>query len=382
MKSSVIKKIFVTLATVLAIFMLFSVSAFAEDYGNFSYTPVTPENDEFEPYNEIAGYNAGDDATDTGVVIPDAIEDVPVTGIKASAFSGKENLTEVVIPDSVTIISNAAFYNCKNLKVVVIPDSVTYIGASAFQGCEALEYVIIGNGVKEIGDLAFKDCKALKSLDLGTSVETIGNGAFFGCDSLTKVYIPDSVKNIGSFAFGFVQDANAESAISGFTFYTSGNVAVGAYNAANTPASDDTSAEAVAFNFENNATRCADDAHTVSFANIRPATDAYEGLDIAQCADCYAVVTRPNTDIAPVDKGISSYISLIIGVVLVIAVVVYALMYVKKAKSNRAKAIAEYKEGKALSDMELKKNYDAKLEAKYQKKKAKQEKRLEIFKNN
>ena len=57
-------------------------------------------------------------------------------------------------------------------------------------------------------------------------------------------------------------------------------------------------------------------------------------------------------------------------------------MYVKKAKSNRAKAIAEYKEGKALSDMELKKNYDAKLEAKYQKKKAKQEKRLEIFKNN
>ncbi len=382
MKSSVIKKIFVTLASVLAVLMLFSVSAFAEDYGNFSYTPVKPENDEFEAYNEISGYNAGDDATETVVVIPDVIEDVPVTIIKASAFSGKENLTEVVIPDSITTISNAAFYNCKNLKVVIIPDSVTYIGESAFQGCEALEYVVIGKGVKEIGDLAFKNCKALKSLDLGKSVETIGNGAFFGCDSLVNVYIPDSVKNIGSFAFGFVQDGNAERAVNGFTFYTNANAAVGAYNAAHVTVSDDTTAEAAAFNFENNATRCADDEHKVSFANIRPATDVYEGLDIAQCADCHAVVTRPNTDIAPVDKGISAYISLIIGVVAVIVLVVFAVMYVKKSKMNREKAIAEYKAGKVLSDMELKKDYDAMLEAKYQKKRAKQEKRLEIFKNN
>ena len=382
MKSSVIKKIFVTLAVSLAIFMLFSVSAFAEDYGNFSYAAVTSEEGEFEPYNEISGYNAGDDSTDTVVVIPDAIEDVPVTGIRASAFKGKSNLTEVVIPDSVTSISNAAFADCKNLKVVIIPDSVTFIGDSAFQGCEALEYVVIGNGVKEIGDLAFKNCKALKSLDLGTSVETIGNGAFFGCESLVNVYVPDSVTAIGSLAFGFVQDGNDEAAISGFTFYSNGNEAVDTYNAANTVVSEDTTAEAAAFAVVNNATRCADDAHTVSFTNIRPATDSYEGLDIAQCADCYAVATRPNTEVAPVEKGLSSYISLIIGVVCVVLIVVFGLMYVKKSKAHREKAIAEYKAGKVLSDMELKKAHDAKLDAQYQKKRAKQEKRLEIFKNN
>lgn len=383
MKSSVIKKIFVALATVMAIFMLFSVTAFAEDYGNFSYTPVTPENDEFEAYNEISGYNAGDDATDTVVVLPDMIEDVPVTGISASAFSGKENLTEVIIPDSVTSISNAAFYNCKNLKIVVIPDSVTFIGDSAFQGCESLEYVIIGNGVKEIGDLAFKDCKALKSLDLGTSVETIGNGAFFGCDALTNVYVPASVKNIGSLAFGFVQNGNTESAVSGFAFFTDSNDALYDYNMKYSANDEDVSGVATsfsAFSITSKVTPCGDDAHAVSFANIRPATEAYEGLDIAQCSTCNAVVTRPNTELAPVDKGISAYISLILGVVAVIAVVVYAMMYVKKAKQNREKAIAEYKAGKTLSDMELKKKYDAKLEAKYQKKRAKQEKRLEIFK--
>ena len=380
MKSSVIKKVFVAFATVMAIVMLFSVTAFAEDYGNFSYTPVTPENDEFEPYHMISGFNAGDDATDTVVIIPDVIEDVPVTKINASAFKGKTNLTEVVIPNTVTTIANAAFMDCKNLKIVVIPDSVTYIGDSAFQGCEALEYVIIGNGVKEIGSLAFKDCKNLKFVDLGTTVETISSGAFFGCNALTEIYIPDSVKNIGSLAFGFVQDGNAESSVNGFAFYTNANTAIDVYNAANSASGEDVSEMAVTFAVNKGVKACGDDAHTASFVNIRPATDAYEGLDVAQCSTCKAVATRANTEVTPVEKGFSAYISLIIGVVAVAAVVVYALMYVKKSKKNREKAIAEYKAGKPLSDMELKEKYDAKMEAKYQKKRAKQEKRLEIFK--
>lgn len=383
MKSSVIKKIFMVLATAIAVFMLFSVSAFAEDYGNFSYTPVEPEEGEtFEAYNEISGYNAGDDVTDTVVVIPAAIEDVPVTKINASAFSGKENITEVVIPDSVTYIDNAAFYNCKSLKIVVIPDSVTYIGESAFQGCEALEYVIIGDGVKTIGDIAFKDCKALANVELGKSVESIGSGAFFGCEALKNVYVPASVKSIGSLAFGFVQGADVEDAVAGFTFHTEGNQAVYDYNAQYSVAEDVTGAATSmsAFGVISNVKPCADDAHTAEYVNIRPATDAYEGLDVANCSVCHGIVTRPNTDIAAVETGISQYISLIICVIAVIVVVAYALVYVKKSKAHREKAIAEYKAGKTLSDMELKKKQDAKLEAKYAKKRAKQEKRLEIFK--
>lgn len=382
MKSSVIKKILMTLAAMVAVFMLFSVTAFAEDYGNFSYTPVEPENEgDFEPYIEINSYNASDDATETVVTIPSAIEDVPVTTISASAFSGRDTLTEVIIPDSVTTISNAAFYNCTALKIVVIPDSVTLIGESAFQGCEALEYVIIGDGVKKIGDLAFKNCKSLKSLDLGNTVEAIGNGAFYGCEALEAVSVPASVKNIGSLAFGFVQNGDAEAAVSGFSFYANENAAVEAYNAENSAVSGDTSAVAAAFNIKSRSATCGNDAHTVSMVNVRPATDAYEGLDIAQCSACLAIVTRPNTEIAPTESGFGQYISLIIGVVVVIAIVIYALMYIKKAKAHREKAIAEYKEGKTLSDMELKNKQDAKLEEKYQKKRAKQEKKLEIFKD-
>lgn len=382
MKSSVIKKLIMTVAVMFAVVVLFSVTAFAEDYGNFSYTPVTPEVEgEFEPYHIINSYNAGDDATDTVVVVPSEIEDVPVTEIGASAFSGRNTLTEVVIPDSVTTISNAAFYNCKSLKIVVIPDSVTHIGDSAFQGCDALEYVLIGDGVKTIGSLAFKNCESLVSLDLGNGVESIGSGAFFGCSALTKVVVPASVKNIGSLAFGFVQDGDAEAAVNGFTFYANNSAAVDAYNAENADASADTSAVAAAFSVQAQVAPCAEDAHTVSMANIRPATDSYDGLDVAQCSACLAVVTRPNTEIAPQEKGFGQYIYLIIGVLCVIALVIYAVLYVKKAKAHRERAIAEYKEGKELTDVKEKNAYEAKLEAKYQKKRAKQEKRLEMFKD-
>ena len=49
-----------------------------------------------------------------------------------------KNITEVVIPDSVTQIGEYAFDGCRSLTSVVIPDSVTEIGCGAFvwAGCE------------------------------------------------------------------------------------------------------------------------------------------------------------------------------------------------------------------------------------------------------
>jgi hypothetical protein len=44
----------------------------------------------------------------------------------------------VVIPDSVTVISDNAFNGCSGLTGVIIPNAVTSIGASAFSGCSGL----------------------------------------------------------------------------------------------------------------------------------------------------------------------------------------------------------------------------------------------------
>ena len=378
MKSTNLKKFLITMAVMVAVIMAFGVTAFAEDYGNFSYTPVTSEEGEFEPYNVLASFNAGDDTTDTVIVVPDYIEDVPVTIIGASAFNGRTLPTEVIIPDTVTTIENAAFMNCTSLETIIIPDSVTYIGESAFQGCTALKNVIIGNGVKEIGDIAFKGCTALTALDLGDTVETIGNGAFFGCDALAKVYVPASVNAIGSFAFGFVQDGSNEAPVSGFAFYTAAaNEAIDAYNTV--VATEDVSdAAAGAFIVNTGVNACAE--HNATLELVRKATDTHEGLELGQCADCLSIVTKANTDVEPVEKSFKDYISVIIVVVLLAALVVYCLVYVKKAKAHREASIAEYKAGKVLSDVELKNKQEAEEEAKYAKKRAKQEKKLEIFK--
>lgn len=378
MKSTNLKKFLITMAVMVAVIMAFGVTAFAEDYGNFSYTPVTSEEDEFEPYNVIASFNAGDDTTDTVIVVPDYIEDVPVTIIGASAFNGRTLPTEVIIPDTVTTIENAAFMNCTSLETIIIPDSVTYIGESAFQGCTALKNVIIGNGVKEIGDIAFKGCTALTAIDLGDTVETIGNGAFFGCDALAKVYVPASVNAIGSFAFGFVQDGSNEAPVSGFAFYTAAaNEAIDAYNTV--VATEDVSdAAAGAFTVNTGVNACAE--HNATLELVRKATDTHEGLELGQCADCLSIVTKANTDVEPVEKSFKDYISVIVVVVLLAALVVYCLVYVKKAKAHREASIAEFKAGKVLSDVELKNKQEAEEEAKYAKKRAKQEKKLEIFK--
>ena len=78
----------------------------------------------------------------TEVIIPEFIEhkgeNIPVTTIGDYAFHGCNNLTSVVIPNSVTTIGDYAFSGCSSLTSVVIPSSVTTIGYSAFSDCNNL----------------------------------------------------------------------------------------------------------------------------------------------------------------------------------------------------------------------------------------------------
>ena len=94
----------------------------------------------------------------TKVVIPAMIENLPVTKIGEWAFSGRNSLTEIVIPDSVTKIGESAFYGCSSLTGIVIPDSVTKIGESAFMDCSSLAEIVIPDSVTYIGWAAFSGC--------------------------------------------------------------------------------------------------------------------------------------------------------------------------------------------------------------------------------
>ena len=66
-------------------------------------------------HNELVAYPNG--KTDERYTIPDEVEI-----IKESAFSGADNLTNVVIPNGVEEIKTRAFYNCPNLEIVEVED--------------------------------------------------------------------------------------------------------------------------------------------------------------------------------------------------------------------------------------------------------------------
>src|ERR1043165_9417467 len=68
----------------------------------------------------ITGYNP---AGGQNVVIPATTNGFPVTVIGQNAFQFL-NLTNVVIPNSITMISNYAFYGCQRLPNVMLPPSL------------------------------------------------------------------------------------------------------------------------------------------------------------------------------------------------------------------------------------------------------------------
>ncbi len=132
----------------------------------------------------------------TSATLPDGVD-----AIGEGAFSGCTSLESVNIPDGVTSIGNYAFMDC-NMTELVIPDSVSYIGNSAFQGCSSLQSVTLPNNedFTAISDGTFYECTSLESIDIPDSVTTIGESAF--CYSgLTEIVIPDSVTYIGQWVF-------------------------------------------------------------------------------------------------------------------------------------------------------------------------------------
>lgn len=114
--------------------------------------------------------------------------------IRDRAFSGRTDLTKVIILDGVTSIGKKAFADCRNLISITIPNSVTKIEKGAFDGCFVEEAIIPKNACLHIRNLA------LKKLVLTNGTE-IKEDDLRGCRNLASITIPNSVTKIEEYAF-------------------------------------------------------------------------------------------------------------------------------------------------------------------------------------
>ncbi len=182
------------------------------------------------------------------VVIPEAIDGVPVKKISTFCCYNNDTIESLVIPDSVTEIYGCAFSGCESLKSVtlpkypeifdgtafnytpfydelikslgnepyisngvlifakhvtgeyVVPDTVKSISQSAFSGGEIIS-VTIPERVTVLDRYTFSYCDKLVSAVLPETLEFIGSDCFSSCDLLENINIPKSVTEIEEYAF-------------------------------------------------------------------------------------------------------------------------------------------------------------------------------------
>jgi hypothetical protein len=135
------------------------------------------------------------------VYVPPTIDEYPVTRIKARAFVGCNNITNVVIPSSVVEIGQRAFYECARLRSVSMHGDGLEIDNEAFWKCDALTSVFIGGKINSIGENAFRNCTDFERLTISNRVDVIGRNAFYGCEKLSEIFIGGGVGEIRSGAF-------------------------------------------------------------------------------------------------------------------------------------------------------------------------------------
>jgi len=137
---------------------------------------------------------------DSDVIIPETINDIPITKIYSDAFSFRYFLTTVAIPNTIVEIRSGAFSVCHSLNKVTLPTGLKEISPSLFSLCNSLTEIVLPETITQIGEKAFMQT-GLEKIVIPQNVTTIGSGAFGMCYSLKEVYLPKALTHIDKDAF-------------------------------------------------------------------------------------------------------------------------------------------------------------------------------------
>ena len=138
-----------------------------------------------------------DIAAPTDVNIPETLLGETVVEISSHAFEQIDDITSVVIPQTVQLIRNNAFDNCVNLKTVTINNPDAEIYSQAFKDCTSLTSFQLPQHTTIVNQALFSGCTNLSTVHIPNTVNHIRKDAFKDCDALTDVYFSGDEREWG-----------------------------------------------------------------------------------------------------------------------------------------------------------------------------------------
>lgn len=122
--------------------------------------------------------------------------DAKLRKIGSSAFKGT-CISNINLPNEITVIGESAFADCKYLTTVYLPNLIEEIGAYAFDGCKSASLTLTKN-LRRVGEGAFMGCNITSWTD-SKVLEYIGNTAFTNIKT-SEIDLP-GIKELGHIAF-------------------------------------------------------------------------------------------------------------------------------------------------------------------------------------
>lgn len=177
---------------------------------------------------EIIGRMAFKNSSLSEIHLPDC-----VTIIRDQAFFGCNQFRKMNIPKSLTVLElehspfptvfseliggcdhfkneDGILYNADKTEVLLcytnrgdvkLPKDVRRIAQQAFVNRQSMKVIHLPDGLESIEEAAFMGCTALTSVAIPQTVSSIGKRCFWGCHALQEVSLPKSIKEIQPFTF-------------------------------------------------------------------------------------------------------------------------------------------------------------------------------------